>query len=89
MRGDGGESEGRLGGRRKVKGIEGDAGERRRKEGRDFEKNVVTVNGCLTKCQAFLFPCSDCNVMFSSHQLCEVLTTTESGLPEAQTNHRN
>ena len=32
--------------------------------------------------------CGDCNVMFS-YQLCEVLATTESGLPEAHTNHRN
>ena len=88
MRGEGGESEGRLGGRRKVKRIEGDAGERRRKEGRDFEKNVVTVNGCLTKYQASSFP-AVIAMSFSSHQLCEVLTTTESGLPEAQTNHRN
>lgn len=46
---------------------------------------------CLAVSLSFLFLCSDCNahVFFSSYQLCKVLTTTESGLSEAQINHRN
>ena len=75
MRGEvGGMKQGRR------KGIE-------RQEGRSNE--ALRRMLCLAVSQPFSFHVLIVMFVFSSHQLCEVLTTTESGLPETQTNHRS
>ena len=60
--------------------------EKRNREAEGRSDEALKRMLCLAVLQPFSFHVM---VVFSSHQLCEVLTTTESGLPETQTNHRN